>query len=68
MASAEKATSELYEVRRGNSSVRMAEARKGIRWMAWHEGADEGRRSLRKVSGRWQATYDPRISEWGNPA
>ena len=45
----------------------MAEARKGIRWMAWHEEADEGRDSLRKVSGRWQITCDPRISEWGNP-
>lgn len=28
----------------------------------------EGRSSLRKVSGRWQATFDPEISEWGNPA
>ena len=45
----------------------MAEARKGIRWMAWHEEADEGRESLRKVSGRWQLTFDPGMSEWGNP-
>ena len=28
---------------------------------------DEGRSSLRKASGRWQATFDPEISEWGNP-
>jgi len=27
---------------------------------------DEGRSSLRKASGRWQATFDPGISEWGN--
>ena len=29
---------------------------------------DEGRRSLRKAPGRWQATFDPEISEWGNPS
>ena len=28
---------------------------------------DEGRSSLRKASGRWQATFEPGISEWGNP-
>ena len=28
---------------------------------------DEGRSSLRKASGRWQATFDPEVSEWGNP-
>ena len=28
---------------------------------------DEGRSSLRKAAGRWQATFDPQISEWGNP-
>ena len=28
---------------------------------------EEGRRSLRKASGRWQPTYDPGMSEWGNP-
>lgn len=27
----------------------------------------EGRRSLRNASGRWQATCDPEMSEWGNP-
>lgn len=26
----------------------------------------EGRRSLRKASGRWQPTFDPEMSEWGN--
>lgn len=30
--------------------------------------ADEGRSSLRKTSGRWQTTVDPRVSEWGNPS
>jgi hypothetical protein len=28
---------------------------------------DEGRDSLRKVSGSWQISYDPEMSEWGNP-
>jgi hypothetical protein len=28
---------------------------------------DEGRGSLRKVSVRWQTTFDPAMSEWGNP-
>ena len=28
---------------------------------------DEGRSSLRKASVRWQATFEPGISEWGNP-
>ena len=28
---------------------------------------DEGRGSLRKVSGSWQTSFDPEISEWGNP-
>ena len=27
---------------------------------------DEGRGSLRKASGSWQASYDPEMSEWGN--
>lgn len=29
---------------------------------------DEGRGSLRKASGSWQTSIDPKISEWGNPA
>ena len=29
---------------------------------------DEGRSSLRKAAVRWQATFDPQISEWGNPS
>jgi hypothetical protein len=28
--------------------------------------ADEGRSSQRYASVRWQATFDPEISEWGN--
>jgi len=28
---------------------------------------DEGRDSLRKGSGSWQISFDPDISEWGNP-
>ncbi len=28
---------------------------------------DEGRGSLRKAVGSWQTSFDPQISEWGNP-
>ena len=28
---------------------------------------DEGRDSLRYASGSWQISFDPEISEWGNP-
>ena len=28
---------------------------------------DEGRYSLRKAAGSWQISFDPQISEWGNP-
>ena len=28
---------------------------------------DEGRCSLRKASGSWQTSFDPEMSEWGNP-
>ena len=28
---------------------------------------DEGRGSLRKASGSWQTSFDPEMSEWGNP-
>ena len=28
--------------------------------------ADEGRSSRRYASVRWQATFDPEMSEWGN--
>ena len=28
---------------------------------------DERRDSLRKASGSWQISFDPKISEWGNP-
>lgn len=29
---------------------------------------EEGRGSLRKASGSWQTSFDPEMSEWGNPA
>ena len=29
---------------------------------------DERRGSLRKASGSWQTSFDPEMSEWGNPA
>jgi hypothetical protein len=28
---------------------------------------DEGRGSLRKAPGSWQTSFDPGMSEWGNP-
>ena len=28
---------------------------------------DEGRGSLRKASVSWQTSFDPAMSEWGNP-
>ena len=28
---------------------------------------DEGRCSLRKAAGSWQTSFDPQMSEWGNP-
>ena len=31
-------------------------------------GADEGRCGLRYASGSWRTSFDPRVSEWGNPA
>ena len=30
-------------------------------------GGDEGRGSLRKASGSWHTSIDPKMSEWGNP-
>ena len=29
---------------------------------------EEGRASLRKAWGSWQRSFDPAMSEWGNPA
>jgi hypothetical protein len=29
---------------------------------------EEGRGSLRKAPGSWQTSFDPGMSEWGNPA
>jgi len=29
---------------------------------------EEGRCSLRNASGSWQTSFDPGMSEWGNPA
>jgi hypothetical protein len=31
-------------------------------------GAEEGRGRLRKAPGSCQASFDPGMSEWGNPA
>ncbi len=32
------------------------------------EASDEGRRRLRKASGSCQPSFDPGMSEWGNPS
>ena len=40
---------------------------KGVRWMPWLEETMKDVARLRKVSGRCLATFDPEISEWGNP-
>jgi hypothetical protein len=31
-------------------------------------GADEGRVWLRKAAGSCRESFDPQVSEWGNPA
>jgi hypothetical protein len=47
--------------------VVMVKQKKSIWWMPRLEKDDEGRSSLRKASRRWQATFDPGMSKWGNP-
>ena len=41
---------------------------KGLTVDALASGADEGRVWLRKASGSCRESYDPEMSEWGNPA
>ncbi len=41
---------------------------KGIWWMPWLKEAKKDVVRLRKASGRCLATFDPEISEWGDPA
>ena len=41
---------------------------KGLTVDALAPGADEGRVRLRKVSGSCLESFDPGVSEWGNPA
>ena len=40
---------------------------KGVWWMPWLKRAMKDVEWLRKVSARCQSTFDPEISEWGNP-
>ncbi len=40
---------------------------KGVWWMPWLTKAMKDVEWLRKASGRCQSTFDPEISEWGNP-
>ena len=40
---------------------------KGVWWMPWLQEAMKDVIWLRKVSVRCQITYDPEVSEWGNP-
>lgn len=41
---------------------------KGVWWMPRLEETKKDVARLRKASGRCLATFDPEISEWGNPA
>jgi hypothetical protein len=41
---------------------------KGVRWMPRLEEAKKDVARLRKASGRCLATFDPEMSEWGNPS
>jgi len=41
---------------------------KGVWWMPWLEIAMKDVAWRRYASGRCLATFDPEISEWGNPA
>ena len=36
--------------------------------MPWEVEARKDVGCLRKAAGRWLPTFDPQISEWGNPA
>ncbi len=40
---------------------------KGVWWMPWLQKAMKDAAWRRNVSGRCLATFDPEISEWGNP-
>ncbi len=41
---------------------------KGVWWMPWLEIAMKDVAWRRYASGRCLATFDPEISEWGNPS
>ena len=40
---------------------------KGVWWMPWLEIAMKDAAWRRYAPGRCQATFDPEMSEWGNP-
>ena len=40
---------------------------KGVWWMPWLEKAMKDAAWRRYASGRCRATFDPKMSEWGNP-
>ena len=69
----------MTEAERGSDAVKSFVAKRRDNWMMWSKKkaqtedalavrGDERRDSLRKASGRWQVTCDPKMSEWGNPA
>ncbi len=51
-----------------SSRINNGQATKGVRWMPWHQEPKKGVAWLRKAAGSCQASIDPRIPEWGNPA
>ncbi|OGY66919.1 MAG: hypothetical protein A3I89_00795 [Candidatus Harrisonbacteria bacterium RIFCSPLOWO2_02_FULL_41_11] len=53
---------------RGQTAQKCVDKIKGVWWMPWHQMAMKDVAWLRKASGRCLATFDPEMSEWGNPA
>jgi hypothetical protein len=51
-----------------SASINYESSYEGLTVDALAPGADEGRVRLRKASGSRQEGWDPRVSEWGNPA
>ena|GEM_PF-6826322 len=47
--------------------VSAQETLKGARWMPRLTTAMKDAINRRNASGRWLLTFDPEISEWGNP-
>jgi hypothetical protein len=61
-------SSTILENSIASASINYESSYKGLTVDALAPGADEGRVRLRKASGSRQEGWDPRVSEWGNPA